>query len=523
MIVWQSHGQTMFTAFKSIRKQADIAYDADSFREAAALYIQEFLKNPSREVNVRIARCHFFMAQYEQAAMWYEKYVTTYGDLPSSDKYYLAEAYASRGEYAKAVQWYNAVLSQAPDDMLVAKKVWRLRNIQYLYEDSLHYSIQALNINTAASELGAVPYKDGIIFLSNRESVQLVDNRDAVTAAPFYKTYYATFVKDTLGVNTGHYNTPKFFEKEFGSKFQEGAIAFFHGGKRMVYTVSSKELGKTGTRTLQLHFAELKEGSWIALYSFPYNSLDYSVTDPAISDDGTVLFFSSDMKGGLGGKDLFRSEYSNGQWSKPVNLVDINTPYDEAYPFLHNKRVLYFSSKGHPGMGGFDVFRADVMGENFSEVTNPGYPINTHYDDFSFVVDSLGIRGHLASNRNGPTSGDDIFSVDIDMQSYPLAIDGIIRYKEIGWKDSAGLKPLANARLILIDNLKEESTVYETVSDDQGNFVLHIPYFSQYKIKVIENDKRESIVSLEVPRHRKEDFKHEIVVVHDIFKSDQAR
>jgi len=283
----------------------------------------------------------------------------------------------------------------------------------------------------------------------------------------------------------------------------------------MVYTRSADNPGSNGRRTLQLYFAVLKD-IWTTVYPFPYNSSEYSITDPTISEDGKTLYFSSDMKGGQGGKDLYRSEFIDGKWSKPENLVDLNTPYNEVFPFLHQGNVLYFASNGHGGMGGLDIFKSEIQEDGFTDIVNAGYPINTHYDDFSLVLDSVGSRGFLSSNRKG--GQDDIYRVDIDMQVYPLAIEGVIRYKEIGWADSVA-KELRNATLILIDNRKG-TAVYETFSDSVGNFVLHIPYFSQYKIKVIEENKNESIVSLEVPKHTRKVEKHDIVVVRDVFEAN---
>ncbi|HTJ51569.1 MAG TPA: tetratricopeptide repeat protein [Cyclobacteriaceae bacterium] len=506
--------QSLFTAWQNQQAKAGKAYADGNFREAVERYEDVFEKHPTEEINLRIARCYHFIGDHHQCVSWYERFMNRSGVLLSDDQFNCAESYASLGNYESAIVYYEKILTQSPDDLIIAKKIWRLKNIQYLLEDSTHYAVQSININSPENEFGGMPFRDGMLFLSNREKVSVVVRRDAATQMSFYHSYFSPFIKDTMGVDAGHYGEPDFFKKGYIANFQEGPFSFFNKENNMVYTASANKPGNDRARTLQLYFAEWKNGKWITTYPFPYNSATYSVTDPSISENGKVLYFSSDMKGGQGGKDLYRCDYSQGKWNKPVNLIDINTRYDESYPFVQN-RVLYFSSTGQAGMGGLDVFKVDILSDGFGEIVNMGYPINTHADDFSFVVDSLGTKGYFSSNR-GDTH-DDIYRVDIDMQTYPIVMEGTLRFKEIGSQDSLALKPLPNVKLILIDNVKGV-TVSEIMADSLGNFVLQIPYFSQYKLKVVEENKNETVVSLGVPRHRKKEEKHDIVVVREIFK-----
>jgi tetratricopeptide (TPR) repeat protein len=513
-VLQESVAQSVLTEFKDHKQQADEAYRGGNYAKAVALYEEIFNRKSSTEVNLRIARSYYYSGKYDLAVRWFGKFTASYSELTTSDLYLLAEAYAAQGKYDAAINSYSKILTQEPDNMLVAKKIWRLRNLQYLYEDSLHYSVEALNVNSESSDVAPIVTHDGLIFASNRAQHAIVSIRDANTNQSFYKLYYASPLKDSLGMETGSYDKPQLLEKTFGSRYQEGAVAIFNHGKNMVYTTSAEKPGASGRRPLQLYFAEKREESWYPLNSFQYNNNDYTLSDPAIQEDGRVLYFVSDMKGGQGGKDIYRSEFKDGKWSRPVNLADLNTPYDEATLFLHRDRTLYFSSTGHAGMGGRDIFKADILANGFGEVTNLGYPINTHFDDFSFSLDSLGFLGYFSSNRMNDAS-DDLYRVDIDMQPYPLAIEGVISFKEI---NSVVVEALPHARLILIDNFKNVS-VSESFSDSLGNFVLEIPYFSQYKLKVIDEHNNENVVSLEVPRHRKKEEKHDIVVVRDAFKN----
>jgi hypothetical protein len=281
---------------------------------------------------------------------------------------------------------------------------------------------------------------------------------------------------------------------------------------------SSTEPGPGGIKHLQLYFAEYKDGDWSVTKPFPYNSTRHSISDPAISPDGKTLFFSSDMDGGFGGRDLYRSELVDNKWTRPVNLGEmVNTPYDEMFPFIHRNLSLYFSSNGHAGMGGLDIFKAAIKTDGFGEAENAGYPINSRGDDFGIVLDTLETHGYLTSNRARGGFDDDLYEFDMDLQSYPLTITGIVRIKEHTWSDSAQLKTMPQVKVYAIDNLRNV-TVHETTTDAHGNFSVVIPYFSKYVIRVVGDDGDENMAILEIPKHRKELSAHEIVMVRDLFK-----
>lgn len=515
--------ESIFMLLKNDVALADGYFESNSFSSALQLYLNAEKKSGSpKDISLKIARCYYFLKQYEKAAAVYERFKAGNDELPVTDLFYLAEAKAATGNYNKAIEYYKDYLSRNPGDELTIKKIWRLNNIQFLLEDSLHYSVRPISLNTEYGELCAVSFRGGIVFMSNREEVGLVDHINASINTPFYRLYYANAFNDTIMNRDLIYDKPEIFSNELNFKYHTGPVNFYKKS-RMVFTASGSEASKAGKRTLKLFFAEEIEGVWKVTGSFPYNDMNYSISDPAISEDGKLLFFSSDMDGGFGGKDIYSSEFLNGKWTTPVNLGEtINTTHDEVSPFLHNNnKTLYFSSNGHAGLGGLDIFKAEIKMDGFSEVQNLGYPLNSNSDDFGIVIDSLNTHGYLTSNRKNGGFNDDIYEFDMDIQSYPLEINGIIKYIEQNWVDSSELKILPNAKLYLIDNIKN-ITVAEGKSDNTGNFTIVVPYFSTYKIRVTGEKIEEGIVSFEVPKYRKENYKYEIVVVRDGFKSIQS-
>jgi len=228
-----------------------------------------------------------------------------------------------------------------------------------------------MSLNTASGEFGVAPFNHGVVFISNRKQVRVVEKIDATLQQPFYSAYYAAAFTDGSGNTLTRYREPTLFAKQLFKGLHAAPMAFYGHGTKLAFVSSSEHKSIIGERTLRLFFAEIKDNQWKKTGEFPYNSTDYSITDPSISEDGTVLYFASNMPGGFGGKDIYRSRLLSGQWSKPENLGDVvNTPYDEVAPYLHRNKTLYFSSNGHPGLGGLDIFKMAVAGS--TEVENMG-------------------------------------------------------------------------------------------------------------------------------------------------------
>lgn len=509
--------ETVFSVLGNPLKKADKHFNNRNYLDALSLYQSIAKRKSSRDLELKIARSHHLLKNYKQAIEVYDKYIIA-NKISPSDLLYYAEAQTGVSAYDKAIKSYQDYLERVPEDPRIMKKIWRLNNIQYLYEDSLHYAIRYAGINTAEGELGAAPYGEGLVFMSNRKEVQIIEKTDGASHTPFYRIYYSKATADTLAPGALTYGPVALFDKGLNRRFHIGPTTFYDAQNKLVFTSTENKAGRDGKRTLQLYFAEKKGERWKVTKAFPFNSSVHSISDPAISEDGKILYFSSDMEGGSGGKDIYKSVLINGEWSKPKNLGEpVNTSQDEVFPCLH-LNALYFSSNGHAGLGGLDIFKSEIIAEGFDEPLNMGYPLNTNYDDFGISIDSSSTHGYLSSNRNSGGYNDDIYEFDMDFQTYPLAINGVMKFKENDLTDSLEHKTMANAKIFLID-VTRDLTVQETTTDADGNFVIVVPNLSKYKIRVVAEDNDENIVSLEIPKHRKADSKHEIVIVKDLFRS----
>jgi tetratricopeptide (TPR) repeat protein len=513
---------TVFGLFRNSQKIADKNYGDENYAEAIEVYKKVLIKNPEdQNTRIKLAQSYFFVKDFKAAVSTYNKFLENKGDaLPWKDFYRYAEAQATLGDYRAAVDNYKKCLEHEPNNEIVAKKIWRLNNIQYLYEDSSHFSIWPININTNNGELCAVQYKDGIVYTSNKKSSSAFESVNGKLNSPFYKLYNAKWQTDTTGRNAPIFLESKSFGRSLKAKYNTGPVAFYKNYTRMVFITTSQKTGDTGNRNLGIYFAILEGNKWKQVSAYPHNSDQYSIGDVTISEDGETMYFSSDMKGGFGGKDIYVSKMVNNQWSRPKNVGDeVNTSEQEVFPYLHANGTFLFSSDGHAGMGGLDIFKAQVSTDGISEPQNIGYPINSGYDDFGVTLDSLGTHGYLSSNRRNGAYDDDIYEFDMDLQTYPFTIAGVIKFKEHTWSDESAIHIWPNVKIILMDSWKN-SKVEEVSSDKSGNFSVSIPYFSKYYIQIIDEAGEEHKASLEILKYKTETSAHEIVVVKDIFKQN---
>jgi len=174
---------------------------------------------------------------------------------------------------------------------------------------------------------------------------------------------------------------------------------------------NSSGKGDDGLVDLKIYQAILVNGKWKNVEELPINGDDFTSCHPSISSDGTHLYFASNRPEGYGGMDIYVSHNVNGTWQKPVNLgPTVNTSRNEVFPFINKAGQLYFSSNGHKGFGGLDIFYVEKNGDDWDTRKNLGSPFNTKKDDFGFYANPQMTAGYLTSNRVGGKGGDDIYS-----------------------------------------------------------------------------------------------------------------
>lgn len=505
--------ESVFTGLRADIKRADGYFENQNYRSALDLYLQAEKKGKGGdEISLKIARTFHQLNEPKEASRWFDNYISVHHSLPPNEAYDYAESLASEEKYEEAIKWYKVYLKFNPGAKSVAEKIWRIKNIEYLFADSSYFDVKGVPFNTEYAESSPAYVDEKLIFISNRKLKGGIVTTDPNTNQAFQALYFTEMSFDSIQ-GSYSFGKPKPFLKEQNNKLHQGPVAV--SGSKLIFTRNSDGEDIDGNSTLQLYWVDRIGKSWKGEHPFEHNNKNYSISHPSLTTDGGELYFVSDMPGGFGGKDLYKCSWQDGKWSEPQNLgQEINTWGDETSPFIHNGQSLYFASNGHAGFGGLDVFKASLRKGLAIDVQNVGYPINTPFDDFGLILNEDGSHGFFASNRSNGGFDDDIFEVVVDLQSYPLLISGIVKYNNPNWSDAARLEVLPHAQLKLIDNFKE-TIVYETYTNLKGEFSISIPYSSMFKIQVMQEKVGQPVVGLEIPKNRKSYTAHEIVVIKE--------
>jgi outer membrane protein OmpA-like peptidoglycan-associated protein len=247
-------------------------------------------------------------------------------------------------------------------------------------------------------EFSPVYYKNGIVFCTNR-SPNLFLNYSSSQNKRQFKIYY---IDTTRKVNS---RRARLFSKNLKTKLNDGPVTFNSRGDTIYYSRNldlTNKLSKISSprNKLGIFSAVLVDGKWTKIREFRYNNEMYNITSPCLSPDGKRLFFASDKPGGFGGSDLYYCKWQDSYWGEPVNLGPvINTTGNESYPFINASGDLFFSSDGHPGLGGKDIFFSQFSDTSWLAPVHLDPPVNSKFDDFGIVTDTLFNEGFFSSNR----------------------------------------------------------------------------------------------------------------------------
>lgn len=204
---------------------------------------------------------------------------------------------------------------------------------------------------------------------------------------------------------------------------------------------------------------------------------------PSLSSDNKVMYFVSDRAGGFGGKDIWMSRFQDGLWQIPENLgPEINTPYDETAPYIAaDNSTLYFTSDGHPGLGGDDIFFSKKVHDVWSKPENMGYPFNTAYDDVSMCISPDGKKAYMASDREGGMGAMDLYEVALseEMQPKPYTFVFGVSY------DSLSKETLTYAQVEFQDPDTKQSVFHFQTNRGDGTYMASIPLHQKYNVHVV--------------------------------------
>ena len=403
-----------------IKQQADKLFERYEYFKSLNHYLKlDKGSNTNVQVLERIADCYFNIDRYEEAEPFYARVMLS-PKANTISHYHYAETLLRNQKFEEAKQQFQYGLSA--DTARLKLKLATCDSAMAWIKISSGFKIKnEKDCNTEFSDWGLTPVgKIGYIFMSDRRVYE--EDADNRTGNNWFKLYQSV-INDTRASDL-----PLASEDEtiFNNTYHAGPMALNKTADTAYITVTTelapkqinldergpKSMQKFYTRRLQLVIACKKNGGWVVVSSFPYNDVQkYSLGDAALSADGKLIYFTSDMPGGQGKADLWYCEkQSDGTWGKPINCgKTINTAEDEAFPTIGGDGTFYFSSKGLPGMGGFDIYKTKGEKARWGTPENLKYPLNSTSDDF-YLTTRDGATGYLSSNRAGGRGSDDIYS-----------------------------------------------------------------------------------------------------------------
>lgn len=401
-----------------------------------------------------MGRCYRLLNMSARASAAFQN-ALRYEYPDSTTHFMLAQALHADGKYAAALRSYDKYLEFCPDDSLAINCAEGCRTAQEIRVRGSRYVVkQAKLFNSRRADfcpmyLGADC--DQIYYTSTTEKAT-GDKKSEITGM---KNADVFFSKKN---EKGEWERPEPVEGELNTEFDEGIVAFSPDAQTMYLTKARRELN--APTSVEIYTSTRSDAKWSAPVKFEITADTLSTFGhPAVSPDGEYLYFVSDMPGGYGGKDIWRISLKERQGSL-VNLgPDINTEGNDDFPYVRSDGSLYFSSDGHPGMGGLDIFRATAVGDPADlrwKVENMGFPINSAGDDFGITF-GKGEDGFFSSNRGDARGYDHIYSFEYD--PVRIAIEGLVMDKDE--------EPVKNAIIRIVGN---DGSNQKEVARDDGSF-----------------------------------------------------
>lgn len=307
-------------------------------------------------------------------------------------------------------------------------------NLDIVVSAEVARAIQSKNL-----ESSPVFYENGIVFVYAREKARILDPGIGM---PYFELMYSDLGPD------GQPRRAVSFSSNIRSRFHEGPADFTPDFQQIFFTRSNVRNGQEiideeKKIRLKIFSAEKGPDDWVNIQPLPFCADHFSVCHPAVSVDGSRIVFSSDMPGGFGGMDLYVVDRVDGIWQEPVNLgPGINTKKNEIFPTYLPNGVLFFSSDGHQGRGGLDLFATHLgTGTEPAGFLNLPAPFNSRADDLGLVIDDSGMMGFLASARNGKKFKDDIFLLKMSSSIFRFPESKKLRVPDVAMEKTIGVLP----------------------------------------------------------------------------------
>lgn len=450
---------------KSVKMaDADAAMARGEFFEAQKMYRKIYGRLTKREerplrgeVAYKLADCYRRLNMSARAAASYQNAIR-YQYPDSMAFYWLGRSLQADGKYPQAAEAYRTFLEWQPDSYLAKEGLKGCQQaIAAKQGKATRYIVKNAKLFNSRRADFAPMYLDKqldqLYFTTTNEKVT-GNNRSEITGMKKSDIWFAKKNE------RGEWERPQAVEGELNSEHDEGIVAFSPDGQTMYLTMARRS--ETSPTSVEIYTSKRSDASWSAPVKLEIIADTISAMGhPSVSPDGKYLYFTSDMPGGYGGKDIWRINLNERQGSLENLGPQINTPGDEMFPYVRTDSLLYFSSDGHPGFGGLDLFRARLnsTGDRWS-IDNMGLPMNSAGDDFGITF-GQGESGYFSSNRGDGKGYDHIYSFELPELNITIS----------GWVVDKDDEPVPNAVIRIVG---DDGSNQKEVARDDGSFKFRL-------------------------------------------------
>jgi len=467
------------TAQNKKMEKANEAYDKFAFIEAIKLYKEEINKGINTvEIYTKLGDAYYYNSNYPEAAQCYSKVVTAANNVDPEYYFRYAQALSNGSDY-KTAEAIMKIYYEKTGKKDISENWGEKKLLENLQKQSGRYNVKVVDLNTPFSDFGtAYLDKSKVIYASAKDTGVIIKRKHSWNDKSFLKLYEADITVD------GGLQNPVLLKGDVNTRYHQSTPAITKDGKIMFFTRNNYKDGKLGadkkgTTYLKIYSAENVNGEWknVKELGYPLNGDGFSSAHPALNPDETELYFVSDRNNKFGNSDLYKVSIQKGGFiGNDITKLgeEINTLGRETYPYMDASGILYFSSDGHPGLGGLDVFAAvkDEFGKY--HVVNVGDGVNTNADDFAYTFKDDIKKGYFSSNRSG---NDDIYGFT---ENRPINFDFDIRPIVFGTLNYTTGKPIEGIAVDIYNAKNEKlNTVY---SDNDGKYLANILPFEDYKL-----------------------------------------
>lgn len=522
-----------FKRIKAYFRYRDLDYNG-----ALRIYREIYQDNPSdAKLCYLMGKCHVDLQNMEQAISFLNKAKKLKPDVAKDLHFLLGEAYQYLGKLDSAIIEYTAYKSTLKGSALNNDPV-----VDLLSQSETAKSLMEHPVNVVIKNMGLdinSEFDDGMPSITADGKTLILTSRRPDTKGggidPNTGQYYDDIYLATWNDDKAKWNVAEDVEGDLNTNGHDACLSISPDGSTIFVYRNIPKI--TGSGDI-FYSTKRPDGKWTKPKSLakPLNS-SFFESSACIAPDGSALYFVSERNGGYGNADIWRSKkLGKNEWEKPVNLGPvINTEDDELGVFLHpDGKTLFFTSKGHKGMGGYDVFMTQMKADSsWTEPVNLGYPINSTKDDIYFVMTADGKKAYISSRKDGGNGGADIYEIDMSNYTFPMKIEGqetatIENFLSIlkGSVIESSAAQMLDAAIVIKDIASGKETKLTT--DENGDYFITLKGDQEYEITVdkegykkysekitlpFDKEKTYTLVKLivleKLPEEKKEDDKKE--------------